>query len=47
MVQKSATVITDGRRGYRGLQEIYKVHKEVIVKGKKEVSKAFLRGLLL
>ena len=41
MVQKSATVITDGRRCYGGLQEICKVHKEVIVKDKKEVSKTF------
>jgi ribosomal protein L37AE/L43A len=41
MVQKSATVITDGRRCYTGLQEICKVHKEVIVKDKKEVSKTF------
>jgi ribosomal protein L37AE/L43A len=41
MIQKSATVITDGRRCYTGLQEVCKVHKEVIVKDKKEVSKAF------
>lgn len=41
MIKKSATVITDGRRCYGGLQDICKVHKEVIVKDKKEVSKAF------
>lgn len=41
MIQKSATVKTDGKRCYRGLQEICQVHKEVVVKNKKEVSKAF------
>lgn len=41
MVQKSATVITDGRRCYKGLQSICSKHEEVIVKDKTEVSKAF------
>jgi len=41
MIKKSATVITDGRRRYKGLQEICKVHKEIIVKNKTEVSKVF------
>lgn len=41
MIQKSATVITDGRRCYKGLQDICKVHKEIIVRDKKEVSKVF------
>lgn len=41
MIQKSATVITDGRRCYKGLQNICSTHKEIIVKDKKEVSKIF------
>lgn len=41
MIKKSATVITDGKRCYRGLQDICQVHKEVIVKDKTEVSKTF------
>ena len=41
MIKKSATVITDGKRCYRGLQDICEVHKEVIVKDKTEVSKTF------
>lgn len=41
MIQKSATIITDGKRCYRGLQQICTMHKEVIVQDKKEVSKVF------
>lgn len=41
MVQKSATIITDGRRCYKGLKDICTTHKEIIVKDKKEVSKIF------
>jgi hypothetical protein len=41
MIKKSATVMTDGKRCYRGLQDICKMHKEVIVKDKTEVSKVF------
>ena len=41
MVDKSATVITDGRRCYNGLKKIVKVHKSIIVKDKKEVAKLF------
>jgi hypothetical protein len=41
MIQKSATVITDGRRCYSGLKEICAVHKAIVVKDKKEVSKVF------
>jgi hypothetical protein len=41
MIKKSATVMTDGKRCYRGLQDICKIHKEVIVKDKTEVSKVF------
>lgn len=41
MVKKSATVMTDGKRCYRGLQDICKIHKEVIIKDKTEVSKVF------
>jgi len=39
MIKKSATVITDGKRCYRGLQDICKEHKEIIVKDKTKVSK--------
>jgi len=41
MVQKSATVITDGRRCYRGLRDICSKHEEEVVKDKKQVSKVF------
>lgn len=41
MVKKSATIITDGRRCYRGLKDICTIHKEVIVRDKQEVSKVF------
>lgn len=41
MIKKSATVITDGRRCYKGLQEICEAHKEIIVQDKKEVSRVF------
>lgn len=41
MVKKSATVITDGRRCYSGLQDICTHHKIVVVADKKEVSKIF------
>jgi hypothetical protein len=41
MIKKSATVITDGKRCYRGLQDICKEHKEIIVKDKTQVSKTF------
>jgi len=41
MINKSATVVTDGRRCYRGLQEICSSHKEIVVKDKKQVSNMF------
>lgn len=41
MIQKSATVITDGRRCYNGLKDICAVHETVVVADKKEVSKVF------
>lgn len=41
MIQKSATVITDGRRCYKGLKDICVNHEEIIVKDKTEVSKVF------
>ena len=41
MLDKSATVITDGRRCYNGLKEIVKVHKSIVVKDKKEISTLF------
>ena len=41
MADKSATVITDGRRCYNGLKKNVKVHKSIIVKDKKEVAKLF------
>ena len=41
MLQKSATVITDGRRCYKGLKDICATHEEIIVKDKKKVSKVF------
>ena len=41
MIQKSATVITDGRRCYKGLKDICANHEEIIVKDKTEVSKIF------
>ncbi len=41
MVQKSATVITDGRRCYKGLQNICSKHEQIIVKDKTQVSKVF------
>jgi hypothetical protein len=41
MIKKSATVMTDGRRCYSGLQAICTVHKIVIVADKKQVAKVF------
>lgn len=41
MVKKSATVITDGRRCYKGIKDICTTHKEIVVKDKKEVAKVF------
>jgi hypothetical protein len=41
MIAKSASVITDGRRCYGGLQEHCKSHKTIIVQDKKQVSKIF------
>lgn len=41
MVQKSAAIITDGRRCYKGLQSICARHEEIIIKDKTEVSKIF------
>jgi len=41
MIKKSATIITDGRRCYSGLQDICTVHKIVIVADKKKVAKVF------
>jgi hypothetical protein len=41
MVQKSATIITDGRRCYSGLKDICITHHKIIVEDKKEVSKVF------
>lgn len=41
MIQKSAAVVTDGRRCYKGLKDICAAHEEIIVKDKKEVSKVF------
>jgi len=41
MINKSATVVTDGRRCYRGLQEICSSHKEIVVEDKKQVSNMF------
>jgi hypothetical protein len=41
MIQKSATVMTDGRRCYGGLKNICTVHQEIIIKDKTQVSKVF------
>jgi transposase-like protein len=41
MIQKSATVITDGRRCYKGLKDICTKHEEIIARDKTEVSKIF------
>lgn len=41
MIKKSATVMTDGRRCYSGLQDICTAHKIVIVADKKQVAKVF------
>jgi transposase-like protein len=41
MVQKSAVVITDGRRCYTGLKDICAAHEAIVIKDKKEVSKVF------
>jgi len=41
MVQKSATIITDGRRCYNGLKDICTTHHKMIIEDKKEVSKVF------
>ncbi len=41
MIKKSATVMTDGKRCYSGLQDICTTHKIVIVADKKEVAKVF------
>ncbi len=41
MIKKSATVMTDGRRCYSGLQDICTTHKILILVDKKEVTKVF------
>ena len=41
MIQKSATVITDGRRCYSGLKDICTSHQAIVVQDKKKVSKLF------
>ena len=41
MVQKSATLITDGRPCYKGLQSVCNKHEAIIVKDKTQVSKVF------
>ena len=41
MIQKSAIVITDGRRCYKGLKDICSKHEEVVIKDKEKVSKTF------
>ncbi len=41
MVKKSATIITDGRRCYNGLKDICTTHESLVIKDKKEISKAF------
>lgn len=41
MVQKSATVVTDGKRCYNGLKDICKVHIKTIVEDKTLVAKTF------
>ena len=41
MIQKSATIITDGRRCYSGLKDICTTHQQIIVEDKKQVSKVF------
>lgn len=41
MIQKSATVLTDGRRCYNGLKDICSAHEAIVVKDKKEISKVF------
>ena len=41
MIQKSATVLTDRRRCYSGLKDICAAHEAIVVKDKKEISKAF------
>ena len=41
MINNSATIMTDVKRRYKGLQDICKLHKVVIVKYKIEVSKVF------
>jgi hypothetical protein len=41
MVQKSAIIITDGRRCYNGLKNICTTHEKIIVEDKKQVSKVF------
>lgn len=41
MLQKSATVITDGKRCYNALKNICAIHETIIIKDKKEVSKVF------
>ncbi len=41
MIKKSATIITDGRRCYKGLKNICTMHQEIVIKDKKQVSKIF------
>lgn len=41
MLQKSATVITDGRRCYAGLKEICTAHEVIVIKDKTEVATVF------
>lgn len=47
MVQKSATVITDGRRCYNGLKDICATHEKVIVEVKSRCQKYFPGCILL
>jgi hypothetical protein len=41
MVDKNATVITDGKTSYRTLKDICKLHTAIIIKDKTKVSKIF------
>lgn len=41
MVDKNATVVTDGRTSYRTLKDICKVHTEIVLSDKTKVSKIF------
>lgn len=41
MVDKEATVVTDGKTSYRTLKDIGKLHIEIVVEDKTKVSKTF------